>query len=416
MSAVNKAIPTVLIAGAGAVGSVLALALARSGIAVTLVDKSVDAAHGNNMGSAPIEARPIALSASSMRILDTLGVWRRIAPHACPIQMVHVGEQNCFGVVRLRASEHRLPALGYVTDAAVIAAALVPAVAQAEPITCLRGTQVLDGVVRENGIRVLFDDQDADIDTGKEAQLLVVADGGQSTLSSNLGIVSDHRDYQQLAVVCTVTPERAHQGTAYERFTLRGPLALLPMSGGDCALVWTLPDGEAQEVAGLGDADFIQALRGAFGRRLGRFTATTARSVYPLIAARARSLHGVRAALIGNAANRLHPVAGQGLNLGLRDAASLADLLAAAARSAQDLGDDALLAAYAQRRRAEHQGVVNFTGALAHGFSAGPAWLGAVRSTAMLALDLLPVGRHLLARHAMGLGRPQARLVRGLNP
>jgi 2-octaprenyl-6-methoxyphenol hydroxylase len=335
---------------------------------------------------------------------------------------VHVGEQGRFGVVRLRASEQGVPALGYVADAAVIAAALAPAVARAEQITRLQGTQALDGAVHGQHIRVQLDgpqnkqQNNQENGNAKDAQVLVVADGGDSSLSVNLGIASDHRDYQQVAVVCTVTPERAHRGIAYERFTRRGPLALLPMVGGDCALVWTVPTCQAQEIATLNDVDFAQALRDAFGRRLGRFTAVSTRSAYPLALVRAQRLRSTRVALIGNAANRLHPVAGQGLNLGLRDAALLADLLAAAARDGEDLGGDALLRRYARGRRVEHQGIVHFTEALAHGFSAGPLWLGWLRSSAMLALDLLPIGRHLLARHAMGLGRPQARLVRGLNP
>lgn len=422
-------IPTVVVVGAGAVGSVLALALARSGIAVTLVDKphaDADPLRGGSAAMASKQPRPIALSPSSAHILNTLGLWQCIAPHAGPINMVHVGEQGRFGVVRLRASEQGVPALGYVTDVAVIAAALAPAVARAERITCLQGTQALDGAVHGQQIRVLLDGPQDTQENNQEhnqtnrnaidAQVLVVADGGDSSISVNLGIASDHRDYHQVAVVCEATPEHAHQGIAYERFTPRGPLALLPMASGDCALVWTLPTSQAQEIATLNDADFAQALRDAFGRRLGRFTALSTRSAYPLALVRAQRLRSTRVALIGNAANRLHPVAGQGLNLGLRDAALLADLLAAAARDGEDLGGDALLRQYARCRQGEHQGIVHFTEALAHGFSAGPRWLGWLRSTGMLALDLLPIGRHLLARHAMGLAHPQARLVRGLNP
>ena len=416
----------VLIAGGGPVGSVFALALSQSGVAVTLVDDSVvEFDCDSNVVSAqstdpvlkprPADNRPIALSASSARILQTLGIWQAIAPCACPIQMVHVCEQGQFGAVRMRAAEHGVPALGYVADAATIAAALAPAVAQAERIECLRSTRVREVLAAPYQLRAKLDMRDGREEV-RAAQLLVVADGGHSSLCADLGIASEHRDYQQMAVVCTVKPGHAHCGVAYERFTGRGPLALLPLVGGDCALVWTLPHGQAEEVAALDDVGFVQALQAAFGQRLGRLRTPTPRTVFPLSLVRAQRLNTARVVLIGNAANRLHPVAGQGLNLGLRDAAILADLVAQATRAGEDPGGDDLLQAYVRRRRAEHQGIVSFTDALACGFSAGPHWLGWLRGAGMLALDLLPLARHVLARHAMGLGAPQARLVRGLKP
>lgn len=428
----------VLIAGAGPVGSVLAIALSRAGIAVTLVDSgpsrftagpSGDSATTNN------GARPIALSASSARILDTLGVWSSVSSQACPIEMVHVREQGHFGVVRLRASEHGVPALGYVTDANVISSALSRVVGDAEHVTRVGASRVervwmstdhaqcelavvstAEHGLPKGAVGELLGEPSTDGAVKCSAQLLVVADGGQSSLCATLGIDSDRHDYQQMAVACAVRPERDHQGIAYERFTSQGPLAMLPIKGGDCAVVWSLSCQRAEEIAALRDADFTQALRKAFGRRLGRFVDVEARSVFPLSLVRARQLTSRRAVLIGNAANQLHPVAGQGLNLGLRDAAVLADLIADAVRAGQDPGADALLQTYAQRRSREQRNVVRFTDALARGFSSGPPWFGWIRGAGLLALDVLPGARHVLARHAMGLGGSHARLLRGLDP
>jgi 2-octaprenyl-6-methoxyphenol hydroxylase len=428
----------VLIAGGGPVGSVLALALSRARIAVTLVDSgpggSTARARGGSSGEAARTnngSRPIALSASSARILDTLGVWSLIAPQVCPIQMVHVREQGHFGAVRLRASEHGVPALGYVTDASVISSALSRAVGEADHVTRLGASRVervsmqADHVqsalaavsTTEHGLHnEPVDEPSADGAGDYSAQLLVVADGGQSSLCATLGIDTDRHDYQQMAVACTVRPERDHQGVAYERFTPQGPLAMLPIKGGDCAVVWSLPCDRAEEIVALHDADFIQALRKAFGRRLGRFVEVGPRSVFALSLVRARRLTSSRAVLIGNAANQLHPVAGQGLNLGLRDAAALADLIADAVRAGQDPGADALLQTYARQRSGEQRNVVRFTDSLARGFSSGPPWFGWIRGAGLLALDVLPGARHLLARHAMGLGGSHARLLRGLDP
>lgn len=433
-----SAMQPVLIAGGGPVGSVLAIALSRAGIAVTLVDSGLAGSTAGPSGQSTITnngSHPIALSASSARILHTLGVWPPIAPQVCPIQMVHVREQGHFGAVRLRASEHGVPALGYVTDASVIASALSCAVDDADHVTRVGPSRVERVWVQADRVQSALGavsavehglpkervgewvDEPSTHGAGEcAAQLLVVADGGQSSLCATLGIDADYHDYQQMAVACTVRPERDHQGIAYERFTPQGPLAMLPIKGGDCAVVWSLSCERAAQIAALGDADFTQALRKAFGRRLGRFADVGARAIFPLSMVRARHLISSRAVLIGNAANQLHPVAGQGLNLGLRDAAVLADLVADAVRGGQDPGADTLLQTYARQRSGEQRNVARFTDSLARGFSSGPPWFGWIRGAGLLALDFLPGARHILARHAMGLGGSHARLLRGLDP
>lgn len=397
---------SVLVCGAGPVGSTLALALAGAGVRVALV-------HGPAPASAEAARRPIALSAASMRILATLGVWPAIAPQACAIRMVHVSEQGRFGMVRLRAQDMGVDALGHVTDASVIARALQAAVAAAPAITPLGPAQVRGAVACGETLCAELDPAAA---TMPRTQLLVAADGGVSGLGPALGIVSDRREYRQCAVVSTITPGRAHEGVAYERFTPAGPLALLPLADGRCALVWTLPEASARAVTGAGEQDFLAALQAAFGHRLGRLRAATPAASFALSLVRSRALSTARSVLIGNAANRLHPVAGQGLNLGLRDAAVLAELVADAVRAGADPGAPQLLRAYVRRRAPDQRAVVLFTDALARGFSAGPGLLGSVRSAGMLALDLLGPASRALACRAMGLSGRQPRLVRGIAP
>lgn len=408
----------VLVCGGGPVGGVLALALAGAGLQVGLVEAggapATSPAHSPGAGPDDDgELRPIALSASSVRILGTLGVWPAIAPHAAPILTVHVSEQGRFGMVRLRAEEQGVEALGHVTGAAAIARALEPALAAAGGVTRIRPATARGVIVGDEAARVVLDPPR---DPAPAARLVAAADGGASGLRESSGIGADRYAYRQAAVTCAVTPGAPHGNVAYERFTDTGPLALLPLADGRCGLVWTLPEERAGAVAALGDGAFLALLQRAFGGRLGRLEAAGTRRVFPLELVRSRVLTAPRVALVGNAANQLHPVAGQGLNLGLRDAATLAELAADAVRSGRDPGGEAVLAEYARRRRPDQRAVVRFTDALARGFTAGPSLLGTLRSAGMLALDLVPPASRALARRAMGLAGRQPRLVRGLTP
>jgi len=398
----------VLVCGAGPVGSTLALALAAAGVRVGLVEAPAPGAAANGA-----QQRPIALSASSVRILTTLGVWPAIARDACPIRMVHVGEQGRFGMVRMRARELGVEALGYVSDARAIDAALGHAVAAAPGITRIGAALVRGATLRGDRVQARLDPGAAG---EPHAMLLVAADGGDSRLAQALGIASDRDEYRQRALVCTVTPGRPHHCVAYERFTPAGPLALLPLAHGRCGLVWSLPEARARSVAALDDQAFLAALQGAFGRRLGTLHAASPRLDFALSLVRSRTLTAPRLVLVGNAANQLHPVAGQGLNLGLRDAAVLAELVADAVRAGGDPGADALLAEYTRRRLPDHRAVVRFTDVLARGFSSAAGLPGCLRSAGMLALGLVPPASRALARRAMGLGGRQPRLVRGIAP
>ncbi len=404
-----------VIAGAGIVGSVLALALAQSGQRVCLIEAR-PGAHGQGR-------RPIALSLASERILRGLGVWSAIAPHAAAIRMVHVSEKGHFGVTRIRARECGVAALGQVCEARFIEAALAAAL---EKFTGAQGRvrQLSPAIVRhahteEHQVRVSL----AAVDSAQSiripeqltTRLLVAADGATSGLRDSYQLPVMEREYRQLALVCRVRPESPHAGRAFERFTRQGPLALLPLVDGRCALVWSVSRETGEAMLKLDEGAFVKILQEQFGRRLGRFSALSSRSGFPLKLVQSRTLTGPRFAIVGNAAQQLHPVAGQGLNLGLRGVALLAELIAERLQAGEDPGDRQMLMDYARRRHNDRRWVTGFTDLLARAATPRFRKLSALRSLGLLSLDLLPFVKGALARRTMGLAGYQPRLVRGLS-
>jgi 2-octaprenyl-6-methoxyphenol hydroxylase len=246
------------------------------------------------------------------------------------------------------------------------------------------------------------------------ARLLVAADGGRSAIRERLGIAQRHHAYGHHAVVANVTPSLPHQGVAYERFTDTGPLALLPMTGNRCGLVWTARDADLADVLALDDRAFLATLQDRFGFRLGRFVTVGRRSHYPLELRLAETQVLERVAIIGNAAHTVHPIAGQGFNLGIRDVATLADVLVEAHRCGRDLGSLAVLKDYEAARRRDQRTVALATDALARLFTNPLGPLRVARNLGMTVLDALPPAKHLLARVGMGLAGAHPRLARGL--
>jgi 2-octaprenyl-6-methoxyphenol hydroxylase len=248
------------------------------------------------------------------------------------------------------------------------------------------------------------------------ARLLVAADGARSRLRAALGIDARVDDYRQHAIIVNCTTAEPAAGRAFERFMAAGPLAALPLTRNRIAIVWTQPETAAERILGLSDADFRAELQAAFGWRLGRIRQVGARDRHRLQRVRSENLIGERTVLIGNAANALHPVAGQGFNLALRDVAALAELLAdALAAGAADIGAAAVLGAYRDWRAADQRRLTSFTHALVQGFGASLPGLATARGLGLVAFDLLPGAKSLLARHTMGLAGRVPRLARRLD-
>lgn len=370
----------VLIVGGGPVGAALALALRDGGLAVGLLE-------ARGAGLARSDPRPIALAYGSRLILERLGIWESLQP-VTPIMRIHVSQRGGFGRVELSAAEARLPALGYVVDYARLAGTLAHALEAAV------GDYLTESTV--TGLSVEADAASVQFKRGEDvrrvtARLVALADGGAMGEVTRVRT----RDYHQAAVTARVSSGLPHRNVAYERFTPEGPLALLP-SGEALALVWTTTPEHAQELCTLPETGFLQRLQEAFGRRLGQFRAVGARTWFPLALRVASEVAGPRVVAVGNAAQTLHPVAGQGFNLGLRDAWELATVIRACGR--EEIGGASMLETYRARRRLDRGGCVWFTDTLVRLFSNDIAPLRLARGLGLAVLGAAPPAKDFVVR------------------
>ncbi|KAF1054856.1 MAG: 2-octaprenyl-6-methoxyphenol hydroxylase [Stenotrophomonas maltophilia] len=383
------------IIGGGLVGASLALTLqagARArGWRILLVEPFAP----GDAYQPSYDARSSALSFGSRRIYERLGLWPEIAQRAEPITQIHVSDRGRFGSARLTAVEEGVPALGYVVENAWLGQCLWRAL-DPQVVTWRCPAEVRRMTALADGYRLDLDD-----DTQVDCDLAVLADGGRSGLREQLGINVRRDDYGQTALIANVSPSEAHRGQAFERFTDAGPMALLPLPENRCALVWTRPDADAERLCELPDAQFLAELQASFGYRLGSFQQVGARHSYPLALIESQEQIRPHLVVLGNAAHSLHPVAGQGFNLSLRDVQALADrLLSESARP----GDFAVLRRYLEGQALDQQLTVGFSDRVTRLFSNGQPLLAAGRNLGLLGLDLLPPAKRWFARQAMGLG------------
>ena len=381
------------------VGASLAVALAPLGLKVALVE-----AIPHDSASQPsFDERTTALSNGSRRILDTLDVWAGVDSSATPIRKIHVSDQGRFGFARIDAAEQGLAAMGYVVSNRALGQALWARLPAGAGVHIHCPAEVSRIQVGEGAVTLELAQGGAAV--GIDTRLVVAADGVQSAVRRAFGVEAQSRDYEQTAVITTVLPQRFHDHVAYERFTASGPLALLPLEGGRCALVLTLNRNMAESVMRWSDAEFLAELQRRFGFRLGRFLKVGRRAAYPLSLTRAARTSAGRCAIIGNAAQGLHPVAGMGFNLGLRDAASLAELIAEHRHeSGFDAGAPGLLAEYDAWRASDRGGVIAFTDGLVRLFANPLRVVQRLRNVGLLAFDLFPPAKAALSRLSTGAG------------
>ncbi len=398
----------ILIVGGGMVGASLAYALAGSGLRIGVIE----AWPLDSDAQPSYDDRVIALSWGSRRIMDGMGLWPLLQPEAEPITGIHISERGQFGFARLNNRQEGVEALGYVATARAMGAALQKGLQEQADVEWLCPATLLSFSVTDDGVEVRLDQAGAEQRVG--ARLLVAADGGDSPVRGRLAIPLQERSYGQTAIIANVTAERPHQGVAYERFTDSGPLAMLPMTEGRCSLVWSARDDQVADIMALDDDAFLQRLQHCFGYRLGQLQRVGRRVAYPLRYRQAMESVRPRVALIGNAAHAIHPVTGQGYNLGLRDVAVLADLLADAARERSDPGEMALLNRYTEWRHQDQRRVALITDSLARLFANPLPPLRFARNLGLLGLDALPGLKHLVARQFMGLTGRLPRLARGI--
>jgi len=403
--------PDVAIIGGGLAGSALALALSQTPLSVVLIE----AREPSQLQQPSFDDRATALANGSKRILDTLGLWDEVGCHAAPITSIHISERGRFGAARIIAAEENVAALGYLLENRVLGAALWQSLSRAERFTAVAPAQVRSLEPGHDTVLVRAETGGREIDI--RAKLAVAADGTQSQVRELLGIEALQDDYAQQAVILNCRTEIPHGGRAFERFATDGPIAFLPLVGDRVATVWTLPQNEAERVMRLDDRAFICELQNAFGYRLGRLTKVGQRSAYPLMRLRSESLVAERTVLIGSAAVNLHPVAGQGFNLALRDVAVLAEVLSDALLESgpqADPGADSVLERYCRWRTRDQQRVAAFTHGLIRFFGHASAPLAISRGLGLMLFDLIPGAKAGLARHTMGLSGRLSRLARGL--
>lgn len=399
----------VAIVGGGLVGASLALALGPTGLKVALIEGvAPDAA-----AQPSFDDRTTALGNGTRRTFEALGIWSRIEPHAAPIRRIHVSDAGRFGFARLEASEHGVDAFGYVVTNKVLGAALY---SRLQALPDLRWRMPARCAAVSIGER-LVELRTEPASPPLQARLVIAADGAQSRVREAAGLAADVEDYEQVAIVAHVRAAQAASGTAFERFTPDGPFAVLPLHDGAYGVVWTLAPAAAERVLQYTDTDYLEALQQAFGWRIGRLLSVGRRAAYPLRLSRAQTLIGQRVALIGNAAQGLHPVAGQGFNLGLRDAATLAELLAEVVSKdgrTVDIGAASVLEEFVVRRSADRDGVTRFTDGLVKLFGDRRPGVPLLRDLGLLLFDLSPTAKQAMSRLSWGFAGRTPRLARGL--
>lgn len=388
----------VVIAGGGLVGNCLALALKDTGLRIAVIEAN---SRLQQLQSGAGD-RALALGAGTVQMLELLGVWAGVADQAVAIEQIHVSDRGHFGKTRLSAKQQNVEALGYVITARALEQSAADQVAATE-VQYFYETRVAGLMSSPDAMFVNLRTVDGS-SINLTAKLLVGADGGQSSVRQLLGIDQDVTEYGQTALVTTVESVLPHNNTAYERFTAFGPMALLPVAPRHSAVVWTRSHEQAQDLMSGGDADFLKELQACFGYRLGALKLVAPRRAFPLSLIRAKQMLAERAVIIGNATHQLHPVAGQGFNLSIRDVAELAEMIIEQCQSG-DIGDPLFLQAYAKKRQSDHDQTIGFTNSLVHLFSNQNLALAALRNTGLTMLDHLPAIKRVLAKHAMGLAR-----------
>jgi 2-polyprenylphenol 6-hydroxylase len=390
----RRAIPDIAIAGGGMIGAACALALARRGFEVMLIEAREPTPWRADERE---DLRVIALAPSSAKLLDGLGVWSAVRDaRASPYSRMHVWDAMSGAELDFDAASDGRAELGWIVENKLLQWTLWQALGAAGV------RRLCPGELR--GFEARADRVSLELSEGEplSARMLVIADGAKSALRDKAGVQTRGRDYAQRAVVAHVATERAHEAAAWQRFLSDGPIALLPLRDGRSSIVWTLPEAEAQRVLALDDGAFCEAVGFATDFRLGRITETTPRASFPLRLQLAQTYASERCVLLGDAAHAVHPLAGQGANLGLRDVAELVSVLSQARDAGRDFTAPHVLLRYARRRRsADTLDAFSFD-ALARVFALRSPPLVALRGLGMRAVGALGPLKRLLSEHAAG--------------
>jgi len=385
-----------VIAGGGLAGNCLALALKDTGLRIAIVEAN----SREQLHSSPAGDRALALAAGTVMMLDVLDIWHGIAHAATAIKHIHISDRGHFGKTRLSAQKEHVDALGYVITARDIETHVANLVTEAG-IELISPARVV-GLMSDDK-EVCISLKQGNTSLNLSAKLLVGADGGLSSVRKLLDIAQYMTEYGQTALVTTVKSTIPNKNTAFERFTASGPLALLPVAKNHCSVVWTRSTEDAKALMLGSEADFLEELQQCFGYKLGRLSLAAPRRDFPLSLIRAEKMVAGRAVIIGNAVHQLHPVAGQGFNLGLRDVVRLAEMLDTQHKQNKDIGAAGFLNDYARSRKKDHERTIGFTDTVVKIFSNEWLALAVARNVGLTLLDHIPAAKTLFTRHAMGL-------------
>jgi len=395
----------VVIAGGGLAGMPLACALGAAGISVALIEPTPP----EKLVTTEFDGRTTAVAASSARMFESLGAWDDVAPHAQPILDIRVADAESPFFVHYDHKDVGADALGWIVENKDLRAAMLPLLDALPTVRFLPGLRVTEFETENAWATVDLSDG-----TMLGARLLVGADGRQSPTRRRAGIGVTKWRYDQHAIICTVVHERDHRGIAHEHFLPSGPFAILPLTGNRSSIVWTERADLAPHFMNLPDGDFLEELSSRFGNFLGALSLEGPRRSYPLGLMNARSYIAPRIALVADAAHTIHPIAGQGINIGWRDVAALAEVVADTMRLGLDPGDLSSLEKYQSWRRTDNAVMLAATDALNRLFSNDAAPLVAARNLGLAAVQRAPAVKKLFMRHAMGELGDLPRLIRGL--
>ncbi len=397
-----------LIVGGGLVGAGLARALRDQPIKIGVIEAVPTSADVQPS----YDDRGLGVAPASQRILQGIGLWDELKAEATPIKNIHITDRGHFGATRISAEKLGVEQLGHIVIGRALGEVLQKSLTTAANTEFICPASITS--VENNPDHIKVEIKESDHIRTVTTKLLIAADGGFSQVREILGVSTETKEYDQTAIVTNVSPEIPHNNTAFERFTSTGPLALLPSSDQRCVVVWTTKTDQANEIMQLDEEEFLQQLGKRFGHRLGKFVKMGQRRSYPMRLIKAKKLTGSRFAILGNAAHTIHPNAAQGLNLGLRDVAQMAELIVDAIRNDKDIASPELLKSYAESRSRDHQQVIRFSDGLTKLFYNDNPFLITFRNLAMLGIDRFPPAKRALSRRAMGLAGEPPRLVRGL--
>jgi 2-octaprenyl-6-methoxyphenol hydroxylase len=343
------------------------------------------------------------MSMLSGQIFQGLGIWERVLPQVTQFSQIQISDADYSGVVKLYPQDLGTDTLGYAASHEVLLTALQEKLQAAENITVMCPARVVGVEYTPTGAEIAIATPDSDTPQTIRTKLVIAADGANSTLRTDAGIQTAGWNYWQSCVTATIVPEKPHQSVAYERFWYAGPIGVLPLADGRCQVVWTAPHQHAQELRDLPEAEFLQELERCTGGLLGKLALDGNRWLFPVKLMQSQQYTAPRLALVGDAAHCCHPVAGQGMNLGIRDAAALAEILIAAHAAGEDIGSDRVLQRYTRWRKPENWAILAFTDFLDRMFSTRLFPIVIIRRLGLFLLDRVPGCKYLALRLMTGL-------------